>query len=90
MMATEFLLTKFFAVAVTVFHFVILIDGVKQDNLALMEIAVGKTFSYDGTSRKYRREGCSGGGALHLGYWWCGHPLNSGRVYPLSMKGGGT
>ena len=34
---------KFLAVAVTVFDFVILIDGVKRDNLALMETSVCKT-----------------------------------------------
>ena len=54
-MATELLLIKFLAVAVVVFDFVILIDGVKRDNLALLETSVGKTFSDDCTSRKNRR-----------------------------------
>ena len=53
-MAAELLLIKFLAVAVTVFDFVILIDGVKKDNLTLMEISVCKTFSDDCTSRVNR------------------------------------
>ena len=65
-MAVELLLIKFLAVAVIVFDFVILIDGVKQDNLALV---VSKMFLYDGSSRKDRREGWSVGGVLHSGCW---------------------
>ena len=54
-MLAELLLIKFLAVAVTVFDFVILIDGMKRDNLALMETPVCKTFSDDCTSRVDRR-----------------------------------
>ena len=54
-MAAELLLIQFLDVAVTVFDFVMLIDGVKRDNLALIELLVGKTFSDDCTSRKDRR-----------------------------------
>ena len=89
-MVTELLLIKFLAVTVRLFDFVILIDGVKQDNFTLMEFSVGKTFSYDDTNRKYRREWWLGEGALHLGCWWSGHPLNSGRGHSLSTLGGGT
>ena len=58
-MAAELLLIKFLAVAVTAFDFVILIDGVKRYNLALMEFPVGKSFLDDCTSRKnWRRQWC--------------------------------
>ena len=50
-MAAELLLIKFLAVAVTVFDFLILIDGVRRDNLAFMETSVCKTFLDDCTSR---------------------------------------
>ena len=53
-MANELLLIKFLAVAVTVFDFVILIDGVKRDNLALTETSVCKMFSDDCTIRENR------------------------------------
>ena len=54
-MAAKLPVIEFLAVAVTVFDFVILIDGVKRDNFALMESSVGKTFSNDCTSRKNSR-----------------------------------
>ena len=53
-MVAELLLIKFLAVAVTVFDFVILFDGVIRDNLALMETSVCKTFLDDCTSRVNR------------------------------------
>ena len=79
-MASELMLIKFFAVAVTVFDFVILIDGVKQDNLVLMETSVCKTFSDDCTSRKNRRRWRWNFGAAVLICCWGGHPLNNGGV----------
>ena len=88
-MAAELLLIKFIAVAVMVFDFVILIDGVKRDNLALMESSVGKTFSDDCTNRKNKRRWWRSFGAAVMGCWWGGHPLNSGRGHPLSLRGGG-
>ena len=66
-MAVELLLIKFLAVAVTVFDFEILIDGVKRDNLTLMESSVGKTFSNDCTSGKNRRRRWRSFGAALLG-----------------------
>ena len=89
-MAAELLLIEFLAVAAMVFDFVILIDGVKRDNLALMEFSVGKTCSYDCTSREHRGGWWPRGGALDLGCCWIGHPLNSGRGHPLWTLGGGT
>ena len=88
-MAAELLLIKFLAVAVTVLDFVILIDRVKRDNLALMEISVCKTFSYDCTSREHRRGWLCSSDAVHLGCCWSDHPLNSGRGHPLSTLEGG-
>ena len=88
--AAELLLIKFLAVAVTVFDFVILIDGVKRDNLTLMEFPVRKPFSDDCTSRKDRKRWWRSFGAAVLGCWWDGHPLNSGRGHPLLSLGGGT
>ena len=55
-MAMELLWIKFLAVAITVFDFVLLIDGVKRYNLALMETSVGKPSSDDCTSRENRRK----------------------------------
>ena len=67
------LLIKFLAVAVTVFDLVILIDGVKRDNLAFVEFFVGKTFSYDCTIREHSSELWTGGyvlgGTVHSGCW---------------------
>ena len=48
-MAAELPVIKFLAVAVSVFDFVILIDGVKRNNFALMESSVCKPFSDDRT-----------------------------------------
>ena len=78
-MATELLLIKVLAVAVTVFDFVILIDGVKRDNLALTELSVCKPFSDDRTIRK-NSSVC----------WWGDHPLNCWGEHPLSLLGGGS
>ena len=88
--AAELLLIKFLAVAITVFDFVILLEGVKRDNLALMEFSVGKRFSYDCTSRKFRRGWWVSGGALYLGCWRGGHPLYSRRGHPSSTMVGGS
>ena len=88
-MAAKLLLIKFLAVVVTVFDFVILIEGVKRNNLALMELSVGKTFSNDCTSRENRRRWWCSFGAAVLGCWCGGHPLNSGRGHPLLLLGGG-
>ena len=68
-MLAELLLIKFLAVAITVFDFIILIDGVKRDNLALVESFIGKTFSDDCTSRK---KGEGGGVALVRKFWVAG------------------
>ena len=76
MMATELLLIIFLAVAVTVFDLVVLIDGVKRDDLGFVEFFVGKTFLYDCTIREHSSElwtrGCALGVAVHLGCWWSG------------------
>ena len=62
---------KFLAVALTAFYLVILIDGVKRDNLAFVEFSVGKVFLYDCTSREHSSGlwtgGCVLGGAVHSG-----------------------
>ena len=63
----ELLLVKFLAVTIMVFDFVILVDGVIRDNLALMKSSVGKTFLDDCTSRKYRRRWWRCFGAAVLG-----------------------
>ena len=77
-----------------VFDLVILIDGVKRDNLAFMEFSVGKRFACDCTIREHSSGlwtgGCALAGAVHSGCWCCDHPLNSGRGHPLSTLGVGT
>ena len=75
-MAAELLSIKFLAVAVTVFDFVILIDGIKRDNLARMETSVCTTLLDACTSRKNRsRRGYTIVAAV-LVCCWGGHPLN--------------
>ena len=78
-MAAVLMLIKFLAAIVTVFDFVILIHGVKRDNLDLMEPSVCKTFSDDCTRRKNS-----------IVCWWDGHPLNCWRGHPLLLLGGGS
>ena len=68
-MAVELPLIKFLAV-VTVFDFVILIDGVKRDNLALMEFSIGKTFSDNCISKEHRRGLWPGEGAPGVQCIW--------------------
>ena len=77
-MAAELPLIKFFAVTVTVFDFVILIDGVKCDYFAFMESSACKPFTDDRTIWKNSNV-C----------WWAGHPLNVWGGHPLSLLGGG-
>ena len=84
MMATVLLLIKFLAVAVaiTVFDFVILIDGVKRDNF--MIVPAGNTVVGCGL------QSVRWGESVHSGCWWSGHPLNSGRGHLLLTLVGGT
>ena len=77
-MATEMPLIKFFAVTVTVFDFVILVDGVKCDYFAFMESSACKPFTDDHTIRENGSLGC-----------WAGHLLNSWGEHLLSSLGGG-
>ena len=73
-----------------VFDFVILVDGVKRDNLALMEFPVHKPFSDDCTRRENRNRWWRSCCAVVFGCGWGGHPLNSEKRHPLSLLGGGT
>ena len=78
-MTADFPLIKFFAVAITVFDFVILIGGVKRDYLAFMESSACKSFTDDCTIR--------GNSSV---CWGAGHPLNWWGGHPLSLLGGGS
>ena len=78
-MAAELPLIKFFTVTVTVFDFVILVDGVKCDYLAFMESSACKPFTDDRTIQENGSLCC-----------WAGHPLNSWGGHPLLLLGGGS
>ena len=73
-MAAELPLVKFFAVTVTVFDFVILINSVKSDYLAFMESSACKPLTDDRTMWE-NSSACWGAG--HSLNWWGGHPLSS-------------
>ena len=79
-MVAELPLIEFFAVAVavTVFDFVILVDGVKRDYFAFMESSVCNPFTDDHTIWENSNV-C----------WEGDHPLNRRDGHPLSSLGGG-
>ena len=93
-MAAELLLIKLLAIVVTVFDLVILIDGVKRDDFALVEFTIGKkALGYNRTIGEHSWLWWTGGvalagaGHLHLGFLY--HPLNNGRRHPsLPLKVG--
>ena len=78
-MAAELPVIEFVTVAVTVFDFVILIDGVKRDYHAFMESSACKPFTDDCIIQEDSSV-C----------WGVGHPLNWRGGHPLSSLGGGT
>ena len=78
-MAAKLRFIKLFAVIVTVFDFVTLIDGVKRDYFPFMESSACKPFTNDHTIRENSCV-CQG----------VGHPLNWRGEHPLSLLGGGS
>ena len=87
-MASELLLIKLLAVAVTVFDLVKLIDVIIRDDFAFMKFSISKMFEYDCTIGEHGWLLWTGGvalaGAEQSGLGLLYHPLNSGRRHPLS------